>query len=196
MCCDPLSSSTSVVSPENVSTIRNHAPEAAKCAWADVRSSLTGGGSDLGCEIGFLLLDALTECVADEPSDLDRPTRFALGFTQRLRDAFLVVENERLLQQANFLVKCLQPRLDDLFYYVSRFALLLELVGQHIPLALHNCRIERQRVECKRVCRCNVHGDLPADCRQLVGFSVGFESDDYANFAQPIGDCIVHIGAD
>ena len=41
---------------------------------ADV-SALTGGGRDLGGEIGFLLLDALAERVAHEAGDLDRPAR-------------------------------------------------------------------------------------------------------------------------
>src|SRR5262245_860994 len=99
MRCDPLSSATSTILVRKpASMFRNHAPGASKCAWTAVRSSLTGGSCDLGSEIDFLLLDALTERIADEPSDLDGSTHFALGFLQRLRNSFLVVENERLLQ--------------------------------------------------------------------------------------------------
>src|SRR5262245_14301710 len=93
------------MSENRVSTFQDHAPGSPGGLPADVRSSLTGGGRDLGGEIGFLLLNALTKCVANESRDLDRFARSALGFLERLRYAFLVVENERLLQQAYFLVE-------------------------------------------------------------------------------------------
>src|SRR5215472_13225874 len=107
----------------------------------DGRSSLTGGGRDLGGEIGFLFLDALAERIANKTGNPDRTGRFTFGFLQSLCHAFLVVKNERLLQQANFLVEGLQSRLDDLLDHVSRFTLLLELDGKHILLALNNGRI-------------------------------------------------------
>src|SRR6185295_5541534 len=58
------------------------------------QSRLTGGGRYLGGEIGFLLLDAFTECVADKTGDFDRPTRLAFGVLQRLRHTLLVIENK------------------------------------------------------------------------------------------------------
>src|SRR6476660_9943442 len=80
---------------------------------------------DFGCEIGFLLFDSLAERIAHEASDLHRCTDLAFGFLHRLRDRLaLLVMDEGLLQQTDFLVISLQARLDDLLDHVVRLALL------------------------------------------------------------------------
>src|SRR5262249_49686208 len=147
MRCDPLSASARMISENWETTFRDHGAGIAPSHAGRRSSRLTGGGRDLGGEIGFLLLDALTECVADKTGDFDRSAHLAFGFLQRLRHTLLVIENKWLLQQTNFLVEGLESRLDDLIDYISRFALLLELVGKHILLTLHNCRIERCAIE-------------------------------------------------
>src|SRR5215475_12667953 len=171
MRCDPLSASTRVISENRETAFRDHGPGSPRATAADDQSRLTGGGRDLGGEIGFLLLDTLTECVTNKSGDLDRSTSFALGFLQRLRHTLLVIENKWLLQQANFLVERLKSRLDDLVDHVSRFALLLELVGKHILLAFHNCGIERSGVERQRVSRRDVHRNLATNGRQFVSLA-------------------------
>src|SRR5215813_12324044 len=160
MRCDPLSASTRVISENRETAFRDHGPGSPRATAADDQSRLTGGGRDLGGEIGFLLLDALAECIADKTGNFNRSTHLAFGFLQRLRHTLLVVENKWLLEQTNFLVERLEPRLDDLVDYVSRFALLLELVGEHILLALHNRRIERPGIQRHRIGGRDVHRNL------------------------------------
>src|SRR3569832_2649119 len=75
---------------------------------------LAAGGGNLGSEVGLFLLDAFTARVAHEAGNLDRAADLALGFLQRLRDRLAAVVDEGLLEQADFLVVCLQARLDDL----------------------------------------------------------------------------------
>src|SRR5262245_55976334 len=196
MRCDPLSASTRVISENRETAFRDHGPGSPRATAADDQSRLTGGGRDLGGEIGFLLLDALTECVADKTGDFDRSTHLAFGFLQRLRHTLLVIENKWLLQQTNFLVERLESRLDDLIDYVSRFALLLELVGKHILLTLHNGRIERCGIERQRFGGCNVHRDLATNRRQFVGLATRFERHDHPDLAQAIGNRVVYVGTD
>src|SRR6185503_1142264 len=114
---------------------------------AAFRSALAGRGRNLGGEVGLLLLDALTEGVADEARDLDRTADLALGVLERLRDRLLVVEDERLLEHADLLVESLQARLDDLLDHSLGLALLAKLVGEHVLLALDGGRIEPGRIE-------------------------------------------------
>src|SRR6476659_1162390 len=187
MRCDPLSASARMMSENRMTAFRDHGPGSPRATPAGDQSRLTGGGRDLGGEIGFLLLDALTECVANKSSDLDRSTSLAFGLLQRLRHTFLVIENKWLLQQTNFLVERLEARLDDLVDHVSRFALLLELVGKHILLAFHNCRIERCGVERQRAGGCDVHCNLTTYGRQFVGLATRFERDDHPDLAEAVG---------
>src|ERR1700755_1912643 len=75
---------------------------------------LAAGRRDLGCEIGFLLLDSLAQSIAHKSRDLDRRADLTLSFLDRLRDRLGVIVDEGLLQQADFLVVGLQTALDDL----------------------------------------------------------------------------------
>src|SRR5664279_2308964 len=136
-----------------VPTFRDHAPSF---------STLPRSSRDLGGEVGFLLLDPLAESVTHVTGDLDRATDFAFGFLKRLRDGLFVVEDKRLLDQTDFLVKSLQTGLDDLLYHVFRLALLAEFVGQHIFLALYQSRVEAGLVERLRIGRAHMHGQLAA----------------------------------
>src|SRR4029450_10719580 len=94
------------------------------------RLLLSAGRRDLGCEIGFLLFDSLAESIAHKSGNLHRRANFAFGFLHGLRDRLaLFVVDERLLQQADFLVIGLETGLDDLLDHVFRLALLAILVG-------------------------------------------------------------------
>ena len=70
-----------------------------------VQSMRAGESRDFAAEIAIRPVDAFTEREANEPDDLDRRARLAFGLLHRLRDAFLVVEDEGLIEQANFLVE-------------------------------------------------------------------------------------------
>src|ERR1700757_2432531 len=76
-------------------------------------------------EIAARPVDALAKGEADEAADLDRRPAFAFALLERLGDGLLVVEDERLIEQADFLVEGFQPRLDDLFDHIGRLALRL-----------------------------------------------------------------------
>src|SRR5215216_621465 len=97
---------------------------------------LAAGGRDFGCEIGFLLLDSLAESIAHKAGDLHGPADLALSFLHRLRDRLAAVVDERLLEEADFLVEGLETGLDDLLDHVLGLALLTILVGKHILFAL------------------------------------------------------------
>src|SRR3569623_2239673 len=99
-------------------------------------SALAGRGSHFRGEVGLLLVDALAEREAHEAGDLHRTADLALGLLERLRDRLLVFEDERLLEHADFLVEGLQARLDDLLDHSLGLALLAELVGKNVLLAL------------------------------------------------------------
>src|SRR5689334_24957046 len=86
--------------------------------------------------LGVRLLDALAHGKPHEAGDLDRPADLSLGFLERLRDRLLVVVYVGLLEQADLLVEGLEPRFDDLGNDVFGLALLAELVGEHVLLAL------------------------------------------------------------
>src|SRR5437870_13616801 len=89
------------------------------------RLLLAAGRRDLGCKIGFLLFDSLAESIAHKSGNLHRRADLTFGFLDRLRDRLaLFVMDERLLQQADFLVVGLQAGLDDLLDHVLRLALL------------------------------------------------------------------------
>src|SRR5947209_5372278 len=93
-------------------------------------------GRDFRREVARRPFNALAERVAHEASDLDRPADLAFRFLQRLPDAFLVVEDEGLLEQGLLLVEGLEARFGDLFDHRFRLALLAEFVGQDVLLAL------------------------------------------------------------
>ena len=90
------------------------------------------------------------------PILIGAPTLPSASF-KRLRHALLVVEDEALIEQADFLVEGLQPELDDLLDDVGRFALRLEFVGQHVLLALDGRRIEPGRIDRLRIGGGDVH---------------------------------------
>src|SRR6218665_3741149 len=87
-------------------------------------SALPCSGGDLGGEIGFLLLDSLAQSIAHKTGNLDRRTGLALSFLDGLGDALLVVEDEGLFQQGDFLEEGLDARIDDLLDHRVRLALL------------------------------------------------------------------------
>src|SRR5882762_10020881 len=93
-----------------------------------LRSAGPGGRGNFRREVRGGLLDSLAERETRKARDLDRPADLAFGFLQRLTDALLVVEDERLLQQSLFLVEGFQPGLGDLLDHRLGLALLAELV--------------------------------------------------------------------
>src|SRR6202171_4910126 len=78
------------------------------------RLLLAAGRRDLGCEIGFLLLDSLAQSIAHKSRDLHRRADLTLSFLDGLCDRLGVIVDEGLFQQAYFLVVGLETRLDDL----------------------------------------------------------------------------------
>ena len=97
------------------------------------------------------LLDSLTESIAHKTCNLYRRANLALSFLEGLADAFLVVEDERLFQQRLFLVEGLQTGFGDLLDHRFRFALLPELVGEDVLLALDDGWIDPRRIDSQRV---------------------------------------------
>ena len=138
------------------------------CPWLRANrawrlSGSSGRRRNLRREVGRRFFDALAEREAREARDLDRPADLAFGFLQRLPDALLVVEDERLLEQRLLLVEGLQPQLGDLFDHRLGLALLAELVGQDVLLALDHRRIDAGGIDRDRIGRGDMHRDLPAD---------------------------------
>src|SRR5882762_5908894 len=90
------------------------------------RLFLAAGRRDLGCEIGFLLVDSLAQSIAHKSGHLNRRADLALGFFYRLGDRLAIVlgMDRGLLQQTDFLVEGLQTRIDDLLDDVLGLALL------------------------------------------------------------------------
>ena len=111
-------------------------------------------------------------------------------------DALLVVVDERLLEQGLLLVEGLQPRLGDLLDHRLGLALLAELVGQNVLLALDDRRIDAGRIDRERIGRRDMHRDLPAERRKLVRLAGRFQRDQHADLAEPFGDRVVHVAAD
>ena len=75
---------------------------------------MTSSGLDFGGEITFLPLNSLAKREADEPGHFEGATYLAFGFLERLRDALLVVEDKRLVEERLLLVESFQTRFDDL----------------------------------------------------------------------------------
>src|SRR5579863_204701 len=98
----------------------------------------TGKSGDFAAEIASGALNAFAQRKALEPGDLHRSAYLRFGILERLRHALLalLIENERLIEQADLLVESLQPGFDDLFDHGRRLALRLELIGKHVLLAL------------------------------------------------------------
>src|SRR5262245_27359684 len=142
-------------SPESLTTTRRYFASAIARPLSLTRSEprlarrlllLAAGGRNFGGEVRFLLLDSLAQSIAHVTGDFHRTTDLALSFLQRLADALLVVEDEGLLQQRLLLVEGLQARLGDLLDHRLGLALLTELVGQDVLLALDHRRIDTRRV--------------------------------------------------
>src|ERR1051326_1537180 len=114
-------------------------------------------------EIAARPVDAFAERKADEAARLDGRADRAFALLECLGDALLVVEDEWLLQQADFLVEGLEPRLDDLVDHVRRLTLRLGLVGQHVALALHRRGIEAWRIDGLWIGRGDLHRHLPSN---------------------------------
>src|SRR5688572_19214241 len=133
---------------------------------ANRASRLSGGSAcrrNLRREVGRTFFDALPEREALVAGDLDRTADLAFGLLQRLRDTLLVVEDERLLEQGLLLVEGFQARLRDLVDHRLGLALLAELVGEDVLLALHHRGIDAGGIERNRVRRGDMHGDLTAE---------------------------------
>src|ERR1700726_4837477 len=60
------------------------------------RLLLAAGRRDLGCEIGFLLLDSLAQSIAHKSSDLHRRADLTLSFLDGLGDRLGVIVDEGL----------------------------------------------------------------------------------------------------
>ena len=75
-----------------------------------------------------------------KPAILIGPPALPSALLDRLRHALLVVEDEALIEQADFFVEGLEAGLDDLVDHVRRFALRLEFVREHVLLALDGRR--------------------------------------------------------
>src|SRR5260370_41635731 len=75
------------------------------------RLFLAAGRRDLGCEIGFLLVDSLAQSIAHKSGNLHRRADLALSFLQGLGDRLGIIVDEGLLEQADFLVIGLQTGL-------------------------------------------------------------------------------------
>src|SRR5580658_3844878 len=97
---------------------------------------------NLAAEIADRPVYAFAERIAHEAADLDRRADLAFALFDRLRHAFLIVENEALIEQADFLVEGFEPRRDDLVDDGRGLALGFELLRQHILLALDDRHIE------------------------------------------------------
>jgi hypothetical protein len=65
----------------------------------------TGKSSDLASKIAACAFDSLAEAKTYKSSDLDRRTNRCLSLFDSLSHAFLIVEDETLVQQANLFVK-------------------------------------------------------------------------------------------
>ena len=74
-------------------------------------------------------LDTLAQGEPDKSRDFDRRAGFNFSFLHRLRYRLLVIEDETLVQQANFFVEGLQARFDDLVDDIGGLALRLGLLA-------------------------------------------------------------------
>src|ERR1700719_3412900 len=86
-----------------------------------------------GCRL--MLLDAFSERVAHEARELDRRTDLTLGLFQCLRHALARVVDIGLIEEADLLVECLEPGLDNLVDDIGGLSLRPKLVGKHILFA-------------------------------------------------------------
>src|SRR6185312_8152495 len=160
------------------------------------RSALTGGGRHFGGEIGFLLLNAFAKRVTHKAGDLDRTARLAFGFLGRLRDALLVVEDKRLIEQRLLLVESFQTRFDDLIDHILGLALLAKFVGENVLLALDYGPVDGGGIDRDRIGGRDMHRDLPAERHQFVRLARRFKRNEYADLAEPVADRIVHVISD
>src|SRR5438067_11016401 len=131
-------------------TVIRFATENPNTAYNNCRphSVRTGKGSDLTAEIAAGTFDPLAEAKTHKSSDLDRCTDLCLNLFDSRSHAFLIVEDEALVQQTNLLVEGLQAGFDDLIDHIGGLALRLGLVGQHSLLALDGGGIQAGRIDC------------------------------------------------
>src|SRR5579864_5561576 len=144
-------------------------------------SAGAGQRRDLAAEIAGGTVDALAEREAHEAGDCDRSANLCFRLFKGLRHAglILLVKNEGLIEQANFLVVGLEAGLDDLLDDVCWFA--LGLGRKHIFLALDRCRIETGRIDGLGVGEGNMHRHHAAESLELLGIARRFEPDDHAD---------------
>src|SRR5215813_7070442 len=104
--------------------------------------------------------------------------------------------NIGLLQQADLLVECLEPGLDNLGDRRLRFALSAELVGQNFFFTCHHLRVETARIDGLRTGCGNMHRNLTAKRSEFVLLSWRFQRHDHAPLAETFRHRIVYIAAD
>ena len=90
----------------------------------------------------------------------------------------------------------MRPELDDLVDHVLGLALLAELVGQNILLALDHRRIDAGGIDGERVRRRNMHRDLTAERGQFVRLAGRLQRDQHAHLAETVGHGAVDVAAD
>src|SRR5271170_1124752 len=133
------------------------------------------------------LLDAFAQRVADKAGDGDRRADRFLGLFDRLSDGLGGIVDISLIEEADLLIKGLQPRFDNLLEHVRRLA--GALLGEHRALARDRRRIEPGGVERDRAGSGDMHRELAAEHSQPSLIAGGFEPDDDPDSAAAIGPC-------
>src|SRR6516164_6220199 len=113
-------------------------------------------------------LNALAQREPYKSGDCDWRAGLGFGFLDRLRDRFLIIEDEALIQQANFLVEGLQAGFDDLVDYIGGLALRFGLLAKHRPFAFDGRCIQSGRVDRLRIGGGNMHCDHAAEDFELI----------------------------
>src|ERR1700761_6140434 len=162
---------------------------------AKIPSMRPGKSGDFAAEIAAGSVDAFAQGIADETAELNRSADLTFGLFKRLGYGLLVVENERLLDQTNFLVESLQSRLDDLLDDIRGFALRLGLVRQYALLAFDRGRVEAGRIDRLRIGGCDVHGHHAADRLELIGIAGRLQRHNDADAAEAVGHRTMHVAS-
>jgi hypothetical protein len=99
------------------------------------------------------------------------PADLALGSFRACPTLFLSSKMKGCSSRVCSLKKVFSPDSVILLDHRLGLALLAELVSQNVLLALDHGRINAGRIDRERVRRRDMHGDLPADRRELVGLA-------------------------